>query len=164
MSTGCPTRVTVEFSATVTRLLAHTPSCQYKGSKYKKTWIDWDGIIGVGAHSALKRPVQQNFTAVKNETAREAAYIAKVLRGGDTVETGFNVTAKLWGIGHPIDLALVNGTDRNPYLLPPKSLMDLPSYRWNHMRTFWHGPYAIQSNRFPAFPRTKKLLGVTADT
>lgn len=152
---------TVEFSAALTGLLGHTLT-NNTGNKHKKASIDWDGIVEVGPHSALKGPVQQIITAAKNKTAKEAAYMAMVLRGEDAVGSSLNVAGKLWAIGHPIDLSIVNGADRSRSVLPPKSLTDLPPYPWNHSRTFWHEPYATKSNRFPAFPRTD-LLGVPVD-
>lgn len=151
----------VEFSSAVTNLLSHS-SFQGSGAKTKKTPIHWDGVVELGPHAALKGPVQQIISASTNKVAKDAAYMSMISRGQDATETSLATVGKLWAIGHPIDLYLANGGYQPTSMLPPKALVDLPSYPWNHTRSFWHEAYSTRSNRLPRFPRTD-LLGVPVD-
>jgi acyl transferase domain-containing protein len=150
----------VEFSAAVTSLLSHVP--QEPGVKRRSSPIRWDGLIEIGPHTALKGPVQQIITAAKNKAAKEAPYMAMILRGVDAIESSLSVAGNLWGIGHPIHLdAVHSGTERSSGF-PLKCLSNLPTYPWNHARTFWHEAYSTKSNRQPKHARTD-LLGAPED-
>ncbi|CAG9975108.1 unnamed protein product [Clonostachys byssicola] len=146
---------TVEFSSAVSGILSH------KQGEKGRTSIQWDAIVEIGPHAALKGPVQQIMTATgaKNGSAKDAPYMALVLRGEDAIESSLTVAGKLWAIGHPVDLSTVNA--RTPGHVN-KSLTSLPTYPWNHSRKFWHEAYSTKSNRFPSHPRTD-LLGVPVD-
>lgn len=150
----------VEFSTAVTRLLSHVP--QESGAKRLSAPIRWDGIVEIGPHAALKGPVQQIITAAKNKAAKEAPYMGMILRGVDAIESSLSVAGSLWGIGHPVHLEAVNNRTERSSGFPLKCLSNLPTYPWNHARTFWHEAYSTKSNRLPKHARSD-LLGAPED-
>ncbi|KAH7080817.1 hypothetical protein FB567DRAFT_475401 [Paraphoma chrysanthemicola] len=142
----------VQFSAAVTSLLTHC------AEPAKKSLVRWGGFVEIGPHAALQGPVQQIVSANANKFAKEAPYIAPVMRNKDAVETSLGAAGQLWAAGHTVDLEAVNGITSQS----SKTLTNLPPYPWNHANGFWHESYLMRSNRFPPGPRTD-LLGVAED-
>ncbi|KAK1977274.1 beta-ketoacyl synthase [Colletotrichum cereale] len=153
----------VEFSAALSSLLSLTTTAAFGGrGRGKAVPVRWGGLIELGPHSALQGPVQQNIAASTSKTAKEAPYMAMVLRGKDANETALTVAGTLWAAGVGVRLSAVTGADRTSSIMGPQALTDLPPYPWNHGRSFWHEAYSTKSNRFPSAPRTD-LLGVPED-
>ncbi|EOA84353.1 uncharacterized protein SETTUDRAFT_33341 [Exserohilum turcica Et28A] len=142
----------VQFSAAVSALLAH------RDDPAKKAAVRWNGFVEVGPHSALQGPVQQIIAVNTNKSAKEAPYLAAILRNKDAVETSLSAAGQLWAAGHSVDLEAVNGVSANS----SKPLTHLPPYPWNHANSYWHESYMMRSNRFPPAPRTD-LLGIAED-
>ncbi|KAM3441686.1 hypothetical protein MY4824_001464 [Beauveria thailandica] len=151
----------VEFAAAFAALLSHTePLQQQQSPSLKAKPIRWGGFVEVGPHSALQGPVQQNIAAASNQSAKEAPYVAPVLRGKNAGETALSAVGELWKAGFQVDLAAVNRIPSPSSLLcMPKVLTELPTYAWNHSRGFWHESLADKFARFPLAARTD-LLGV----
>ncbi|ATY65339.1 Beta-ketoacyl synthase [Cordyceps militaris] len=151
----------VEFAAAFAALLSHTePQQQQQSASLKTKPIRWGGLVEVGPHSALQGPVQQNIAAASNQSAKEAPYVAPVLRGKNAGETALSAAGELWKAGFEVDLAAVNRTPSPSSLFSiPKVLTELPTYAWNHARGFWHESLADKFARFPVAARTD-LLGV----
>jgi acyl transferase domain-containing protein len=142
----------VQFNAAVTALLTH------RADPAKKAPTRWNGFVELGPHAALQGPVQQIISANTNKSAKDAPYMAAVLRNKEAVETSLGPVGQLWAAGHTVDLEAVNGiTTRSS-----KALTNLPPYPWNHASGYWHESYLMRSNRFPTGPRTD-LLGLAED-
>jgi acyl transferase domain-containing protein/NADPH:quinone reductase-like Zn-dependent oxidoreductase/NADP-dependent 3-hydroxy acid dehydrogenase YdfG len=144
----------VQFNAAVTALLTH------RADPAKKAPTRWNGFVELGPHAALQGPVQQIISANSNanKSAKDAPYMAAVLRNKDAAETSLGAIGQLWAAGHTVDLQAVNGiTARSS-----KALTNLPPYPWNHANGYWHESYLMRSNRFPPGPRTD-LLGLAED-
>lgn len=150
----------VEFSAAFSALLAYT--CQLAGGRGKKVPIRWGGFVEIGPHAALQGPVQQIVAASTSKTGKNAVYTSIVLRGKDATETALTAAGQLWALGYGVDLLAVNGRESESSVVRHKALTGLPTYPWNHTRSFWHEAYSTRSNRFPSAPRTD-LLGVPVD-
>ncbi|KAL8990768.1 MAG: hypothetical protein Q9169_008041, partial [Polycauliona sp. 2 TL-2023] len=150
----------VEFSAALSSLLTHTT--QVPGGRSKKVPIRWGGLVELGPHAALQGPIQQIVTSSTSKTAKDAVYMSLVLRGKDATNTTLTAAGQLWALGYDVDLLAVNGRESESSLVHHKALAGLPSYPWNHARSFWHEAYSTRSNRFPSAPRTD-LLGVPVD-
>jgi acyl transferase domain-containing protein/NADPH:quinone reductase-like Zn-dependent oxidoreductase/NADP-dependent 3-hydroxy acid dehydrogenase YdfG len=148
----------VQFSDALTALLKHT---QVVEGRARPVAIQWGAFIEVGPHAALQGPVQQIITASKNKPAKDAPYMSMLMRGKHAVDTSFAVAGKLWANGHAVDFHQVN-QHSSAIRGSPQALADLPSYPWNHSKSFWHESYLSKSNRYPIHGRTD-LLGVPED-
>lgn len=74
--------------------------------------------------------------------------------------TAMRAAGMLWTAGVRISLEMVN---RNATTEPNNTaLVDLPSYAWNHAKTFWHESPAIKQQRLQKKPRTD-LLGAPVE-
>jgi acyl transferase domain-containing protein/NADPH:quinone reductase-like Zn-dependent oxidoreductase len=147
---------TVEFADAVAGILAH--DVKPSGASSRTTRFRWGGVVEVGPHAALKGPVQQSFTAAANKLAKEAPYVSLVVRGQDASKTALSAVGDLWSGGINIDWRAVNQIASWP-LSQPKTLVELPSYAWNHSRRFWHEASSTRFIRYPEAPRTD-LLGM----
>ncbi|RMZ80449.1 hypothetical protein DV737_g3022, partial [Chaetothyriales sp. CBS 132003] len=146
----------VRFSEAVAALLVHSNS----KSARRKTPVKWSTVVEVGPHEALKGPVNQIMASVDSKLSSNILYLAPVLRGKNAQVTALEAAGQLWSTGHSIDLAKVNGLDRQ--LATRKVLSDLPSYPWNHSKGFWFEPRMTTAKRFKKEPRTD-LLGAPID-
>ncbi|RYO87212.1 hypothetical protein DL762_004340 [Monosporascus cannonballus] len=153
---------TVEFAGAFSALLSST-SQPAAGGRAKGVQTRWGGFVEVGPHAALQGPVQQIIAAANNQSAKEVPYVAAVMRGKDANESALTAAGQLWASGVDVDLSAVNGLhSSSPVALRPKVLTDLPTYPWDHSRSFWHEAYATRAVRFPLAARTD-LLGMPED-
>ncbi|EXF79508.1 PKSN polyketide synthase for alternapyrone biosynthesis protein [Colletotrichum fioriniae PJ7] len=146
----------VRFSPAITALLEYTPeTAQGRG----RNRIQWSAFVEIGPHGALQSPVSEITKTSQSKTAKEAPYLSAIVRNKDAEMTALQLAGQLWSSGHSINLLRVNCI--YPESLP-LSLPDLPSYPWNHSKSYWHESAMAQSARFPGGPRTD-LLGVPVD-
>ncbi|KAK0375860.1 PKSN polyketide synthase for alternapyrone biosynthesis protein [Colletotrichum limetticola] len=146
----------VRFSPAMTALLKYTPeTAQNRG----RNRMQWSAFVEIGPHGALQSPVFEIVKESQNKTAKEAPYLSAIVRNKDAEMTALQLAGQLWSSGHSINLLRVNCI--YPESLP-LSLPDLPSYPWNHSKSYWHESAMAQSARFPGGPRTD-LLGVSVD-
>lgn len=142
----------VLFTQAVTALLDYGPSTP-DGSKNP---LAYSALIEIGPHEALKGPLQQILAASESPIAQPMNYVSLLRRGQNAEKTALEAMASLWAQGHPVDVMKVNELeDKRPFL---KSLVDLPSYPWNHENGFWHEPMISRGKRLQKYPRTD-LLG-----
>lgn len=82
-------------------------------------------VLEIGPHSALAGPLRQIFKA---ENA-PFTYISSLQRGKDSTESIYNTIGNLW----------TNNFDINFEALNPVGnvLTDLPTYSWDHSKSFW---------------------------
>ncbi|KAK7420632.1 hypothetical protein QQX98_002626 [Neonectria punicea] len=71
------------------------------------------------------------------------------------------VVADLWTRGYPIDMEQI--VKRDTCQAPAKCLVDLPTYPWNHIKSYWHESHLGRANRFREFPRQDLIGAPTAD-
>ncbi|KAK1622034.1 hypothetical protein BDP81DRAFT_476678 [Colletotrichum phormii] len=143
----------VRFSPAMTALLDHAPeTTQGRG----RNRVQWSAFIEVGPHGALQSPVSEIVKTSQSNAAKEAPYFSAIVRNKDAEMTALQLAGQLWSSGHSINLLRVNCI--YPESLP-LSLTDLPSYPWNHTKSYWHESSVARSARFPGGPRTD-LLGV----
>ncbi|KAL2875457.1 hypothetical protein SGCOL_009369 [Colletotrichum sp. CLE4] len=143
----------VRFSPAMTALLDHKPeTTQGRG----RNRVQWSAFIEIGPHGALQSPVSEIVKTSQGSTAKEAPYFSAIVRNKDAEITALQLAGQLWSSGHSINLLRVNGI--YPESLP-LSLPDLPSYPWNHTKSYWHESSMARSARFPSGPRAD-LLGV----
>ncbi|CAO1603176.1 hypothetical protein XANCAGTX0491_006768 [Xanthoria calcicola] len=123
--------------------------------------VQWGGFLEVGPHAALQGPLRQIIDVSNNKFAKSAPYASMLVRGKDATETSLNAAGVLWAAGCKIDLGAVN--QQSLVNDTPQMLCDLPSYPWNHTRSFWHESYSSRSYRFPPHMRSD-FLGMPEDS
>ncbi|KXX81008.1 Polyketide synthase-nonribosomal peptide synthetase [Madurella mycetomatis] len=95
----------------------------------------FDGIVEIGPHPALKRPTSDTIKAVYGEAP---PYIKTLQRGFNDIEAFADALGSLWRLSAPgaVDFdafdRIVYGTGT------PKLIKGLPTYSWNHERSYWH--------------------------
>ncbi|KAI1817358.1 putative polyketide synthase [Poronia punctata] len=113
-----------------------------------------DFLIEIGPSGALAGPVGQVKKLVPGGGSN-IQYCSAMARGQEAETAIFGVAGKLFIAGHDVDLAAVNAIPVQP---PPKVLVDLPNYSWNHDKDFWYESEASQDWRNRLFPH-HDLLG-----
>ncbi|GAB0137267.1 t1pks [Epichloe bromicola] len=125
--------------------------------------VQWGGFLEIGPHAALQGPLRQIIDVANNKFAKFAKfapYASMLIRGRDATETSLSAAGTLWAAGTKMDLAAVNNLHRHPDT--SQMLCDLPTYPWNHSRSFWHESYSSHAYRFPAEARND-FLGIAED-
>ena len=148
----------VQFSQGLSALLKHK---KVAPGGTRPVAVQWGAFLEVGPHAALQGPLKQIITASNNKFAKSAPYASMLVRGKDATETSLNAAGVLWAAGCPLDLSAVN----QPSIAAncPRLLCNLPTYPWNHSRSFWHESYSSRSYRFPPQLRSD-FLGMPEDS
>ncbi|KAL7943591.1 putative polyketide synthase [Trichoderma barbatum] len=89
-----------------------------------------DILIEIGPHTALQGPATQSIQAVG---VNNKPYLSAIVRNQSAVETTLNLIGTLIAYGGNLELASVNKT----LTRKNKTLIDLPSYPWNHAQRYW---------------------------
>ncbi|EJT70750.1 hypothetical protein GGTG_11773 [Gaeumannomyces tritici R3-111a-1] len=131
----------------------------------------FDAAIEVGPHAALKGPVSQTVQPLLN---KELPYRGAMSRGEDCVEAVSQAVGFLWTNFGSAAVPRFPGADKESSVggfsdktdrdrqSPPQVLTDLPSYPWDHDRSFWRESRISRNNRLrgPSKPDTApSLLG-----
>ncbi|KAH8690349.1 lovastatin nonaketide synthase [Phaeosphaeriaceae sp. PMI808] len=148
----------VQFSQGLLALLKHK---KVAPGGTRPVAVQWGGFLEVGPHAALKGPLRQIIDVSNNKFAKSAPYASMLVRGKDATETSLNAAGVLWAAGCKVDMGAANqhSTVNNT----PQMLCNLPSYPWNHTRSFWHESYSSRSYRFPPHVRSD-FLGMPEDS
>ena len=109
-----------------------------------------DVLLEIGPHSALQGPANQTM---KKHGIKGVDYRSVLSRGKNGIETAMAAVGALFSQGSNVNVKEANGNtdDAQP-------LVDLPSYNWNHSRTFWSESRITKEFRFRQHPRMR-LLG-----
>ncbi|KAI4255610.1 MAG: hypothetical protein LQ352_002498 [Teloschistes flavicans] len=148
----------VQFSQGISALLKHK---RVAPGGTRPVAVQWGGFLEVGPHAALQGPLRQIIDVSNNKFAKSAPYASMVVRGKDATETSLNAAGILWAAGCKVDMGAVN--QRSIGTTSPQMLCNLPSYPWNHTRSFWHESYSSRSYRFPPYVRSD-FLGMPEDS
>ncbi|KAH7313034.1 beta-ketoacyl synthase domain-containing protein [Rhexocercosporidium sp. MPI-PUGE-AT-0058] len=119
-----------------------------------------DVLIEIGPHGVLQGPLKQILDGERKPKARPN-YISMLSRGKDAIFTSLEMAGTLFALGHPINLANVNTKilDTNA-----RVLSDLPTYPWNHSKTYWHESHIGAAHRFRKFGRQDLIGSPSADS
>ena len=109
-------------------------------------------LLEVGAHGALAGFVKQTLGGIDTQAFR---HLSTLSRGKNAIDTMFNMASQLAVSGYPINLQAVNN-QHNEY--PPRILIDLPAYPWDHATSHWHESRLSMDYRKRSAPR-HPLLG-----
>ena len=114
-----------------------------------------DVLLEIGPHSALQGPANQTM---KKHGIKGVDYRSVLSRGKNGIQTALAAVGALFSQGLAVNVKEVNGDtdDAHP-------LADLPSYNWNHSRTFWSESRITKEFRSRQYPRMR-LLGAPCPT
>ncbi|PVH82728.1 polyketide synthase [Cadophora sp. DSE1049] len=140
----------VRFSEAVQSLL------RSKGTKA-------DVLLEIGPSGVLQGPLKQILDGEGKPKSRPS-YISMLFRGKDAVVTSMEMAGTLFALGHPIDLGKVNTRYMSNDPLNPQVLSDLPTYPWNHTKTYWHESHIGAAHRFRKFGRQDLIGSPSADS
>lgn len=82
-------------------------------------------LVEIGPHSALAGPLRQIFQAEN----RTYTYVHSLLRDRDDTQSMYECIGSLWCHNVPVDFEVVSP--------PGKVLTDLPTYSWDHSKSYW---------------------------
>ncbi|KAL2849620.1 hypothetical protein BJX68DRAFT_275890 [Aspergillus pseudodeflectus] len=116
------------------------------GQRQKKAAVDI--LVEIGPHSALGGPIKQ---ILKEIGVKDVDYKAVLSRNKDAVQTALQCAGALSVQGVPVEVKEINQYHAASVALTP--LHDLPSYVWNHSRTFWAEPRVNREYRMREHPR-----------
>ncbi|QBZ53547.1 hypothetical protein PoMZ_09234 [Pyricularia oryzae] len=91
-----------------------------------------DDLAKIGPHSALRGPSLQSLQAIG---VTNVPYFSALTRNEDAVQTALGLAGTLFSHGVPLDFAAVN-QDKS-FKRPPRTLVHLPPYQWNHSQKYW---------------------------
>ncbi|KAI2770922.1 hypothetical protein CBS147339_8237 [Penicillium roqueforti] len=117
-----------------------------------------DCLIEIGPHAALSGPIKQVLQADAKLNAADIAYISILTRKANAVTTALRAVATLGSLNCPIEFSAINrpmGRNKSSTL---QLLVDLPTYAWNHTRSYWAEPRLSKMYRNRTSPRMD-LLG-----
>ncbi|CEJ93554.1 Putative Polyketide synthase [[Torrubiella] hemipterigena] len=116
-----------------------------------------DAFIEMSPSSVLRNPTLDGFHENK-----KPVYVSSMRRKRECEESLLESLGLLWAAGVKVDMkALAHITSPNSL---PQCLTDLPSYRWNHSKSYWHESHLSLANRFREFGRHDLIGAPTADS
>ncbi|CZT43607.1 related to polyketide synthase [Rhynchosporium secalis] len=118
-----------------------------------------DVLIEIGPHGVLKGPLKQIMDGERKPKARPK-YISMLTREKDAVATSLEMAGTLFTLGHLLDLGKVNTSISDT---SPRVLSNLPTYPWNHTKTYWHESHIGAAHRFRKFGRMDLIGSPSAD-
>ncbi|KAI9728591.1 MAG: Type I Iterative PKS [Cirrosporium novae-zelandiae] len=144
----------VQFSDAVYELLRPIKL----GKRTTETAVDI--LLEVGPHSALQGPVKQ---IMKEYGISGVDYRSVLLRGRNGINTALDAAGALFANGVGVDISKVNSGTGYALNDVPSPLVNLPSYRWNHSRTYWGESRIAKQYRTREHPQLS-LLGAPCPT
>ncbi|KAL4931816.1 type I polyketide synthase [Aspergillus undulatus] len=130
---------------------ADAPIKKMDGS-HRRT-IGIDSWLEIGPHAALRGPCRDSLQSKGGSTLE---YLPTLMRKANAVQTIIDTAARLHCLGHEIDLGAVNCVPGSPTTV--KVLTGLPSYTFNHSKSYWREGRLSKGFRFRRFGR-HELLG-----
>ncbi|KAI6084919.1 hypothetical protein F4821DRAFT_164132 [Hypoxylon rubiginosum] len=93
-------------------------------------------LIEVGAHPALRRPVQDTLTKAGNKN-KQVRYSYVLHRSHSAVQTTLELLGQLFCHGHAVLIPSANQDATSPAPIPRRFLVDCPKYPFDHSKTYW---------------------------
>nr|WHN38865.1 polyketide synthase 4 [Elsinoe perseae] len=114
--------------------------------------------IEIGPHAALSGPIRD---IVQSSTMKSYWYESLLRRGSSASDTFLQAIANLLSAGVKMNLAPLD----QPIDIgrPARTLLNLPSYPFDHEKRYWHESRTSKSYRFRQFPRHDLLGAPSSD-
>ena len=91
-------------------------------------------LIEIGPHSALSSPTRQSIE--DGYSSLNYLYISTLIRQQDSVRSILKMAGKLFENGIPLNFNAVRSL--NAQCADLKVIQDLPTYPWDHLKSYWH--------------------------
>lgn len=117
-----------------------------------------DCLLEIGPHSALAGPIKQIIQDDPKLRAANITYLGVLSRKNHAVSSALQAASALATMSYPLDFEAINFPKEVEPTRKPRLLVDMPSYRWNHTRSYWAEPRISKTYRNREFSRTD-LLG-----
>jgi NADPH:quinone reductase-like Zn-dependent oxidoreductase/SAM-dependent methyltransferase len=144
------------FETSTQKLMCSAPNNKRNRRPNGTRKVNVDFLLEVGPHAALSGPIRQ---ILKDDNKLDAAgiqYASVVTRKVDSVATALEVSGTLACLGYHVNFSGINDPldeSRDTHVM-----VDLPSYAWNHSRSYWAESRISTTFRKRKHPRTD-LLG-----
>ncbi|KAG4428433.1 hypothetical protein IFR05_016086 [Cadophora sp. M221] len=140
----------VLFSPAVITLLQGTTQ---RPGRPRKRESDFDCVLEIGPHSALRGPLKQIFEV---HGMQNITYISALARGQEATKTILGAVGTLFEHGATPTMSEINLSTSTP-----RHRVNLPSYPWNHSHTYWSESRISKNYRFRKYGH-HDLLGAPA--
>ena len=117
-------------------------------------------FLEVGPSPILKTPTIATLSSLSSQI--EPVFLSTMDRRQPSMEYILHLVGNLWTLGHKLNLkSLISRRICQERL---KCLSTLPSYPWNHDKSYWHESHLSIANRFREFGRQDLIGAPTADS
>ncbi|KAL7947193.1 putative polyketide synthase [Trichoderma barbatum] len=114
-----------------------------------------DALIELSPSAVLRSPTADVLATIN--CVASPAYYPVLERKQNGCVTLFNLVGKLWSKGYPVNLK--NAVSKGHQQESLRCLSNLPSYVWDHTKTYWHETDMGLESRLREYPRMD-LIGV----
>ncbi|KAK2037085.1 beta-ketoacyl synthase domain-containing protein [Colletotrichum somersetense] len=113
-----------------------------------------DILVELSPHATLESALAETISELGSGS--QPIYLPLIRRDKDSAVTTLQTIGEIWARGHPVDMLKVcsEGANGRGY----RTLVNLPSYPWNHTKAFWHESHTCTEHRFRNFGR-QDLIG-----
>ncbi|KAK4453396.1 ketoacyl-synt-domain-containing protein [Podospora aff. communis PSN243] len=118
-----------------------------------------NAFVEVSPHRVWGKALGQILEGVGVE--KGLPYFAMLERGRDAVECVLGVVGEMWLRGEAVGMEWCFRSNDTGRL--PKCLVDLPTYPWDHEKSYWHESHLSRAHRFRQFGRRDYIGAPTSD-
>ncbi|KAF9871551.1 beta-ketoacyl synthase domain-containing protein [Colletotrichum karsti] len=113
-----------------------------------------DIMVELSPHATLESALSEIIA--EHFSQSQLTYLSLLRRTKDSSLTTLEAVGQIWARGHPVNVfnVISKGNTTGSY----KTLVNLPSYPWNHSKSFWHESHTCTEHRFRNFGR-EDLIG-----
>lgn len=148
----------VQFAKALSVISQSIGKAQTRKLGAAKAVKDIRDLIEIGPHSALRRPVLDNLIHHEVPDAKER-YHSVLVRTVPASQSALQLIGELFARGYPVNVQSANLLRIRTSSKKPQLLIDLPSYPFNHSKSYWHESTISQHARVRRAPK-QELLGV----
>lgn len=131
-----------------------------KPRKLGEPKLDVQDVVEIGPHAALRRPILDCLDA-SGVAQSKARYHSVLVRGRPAVQCLLNLVGELYTRGYAVRVQAANEMcEAQTAGIEPRFLPDLPSYPFNHTKSYWSESAISRNARRRNGAALHELLGV----
>lgn len=130
-----------------------------KSRKLGEPKLDVQDIIEIGPRAALRRPILDCLDKF-GVTQSKARYHSVLVRGSPATKCLLNLVGELYARGYAVNVQKANAMGEPQTAFQPRFLAHLPSYPFNHAKSYWSEPAISRHARRRNGVAIHELLGV----
>lgn len=143
----------VQFFQSITTMLTEMTS-GVKKLGARKTSAPITELLEIGPHGALRGPIREILAELPR--SNKINYETLLKRGSSATQTSLVAAGRLYCRGHGVNIVKIN--EGKAKHVSKDLLVDLPSYPFNHSKSYWYESRLGKGYRFRKSPR-HELLG-----